>query len=78
MNISGNASNWITEEEKTKKETTNKTVKKKNLNVTKEFRSLKKVYDEFDIKHKQQPNKDLHDALISIYAAIKALDNINN
>jgi len=78
MNISGNAGNWLTAEEKSKKETTDKVVERKPVNVVKELKSLKDLYDKLDVKHKEISNKDLNDALVSIDAAIRALNNIKN
>lgn len=75
MNISGNAGNWITNEKKNK-EVVETVVERKSVNITKELKSLKNLYDKLDVKHKETSNKDLHDALIDVYRAIKALENI--
>lgn len=77
MNISGNAGTWIPKNEK-KDETTQTKVNRKPVNVTKELKSLKDVYDKLDVKHNEHSNKDLHDALVDVYAAIRALENIKN
>lgn len=78
MNISGRADNWLLAEEKKNKEAMETVVKRKPINITKELKTLKDVYDKLDVKHKESSNKDLHDALIDIYGAIKALENIKN
>ena len=77
MNISGNAGSWITEEKKNK-EVVESVVERKPVNVVKELKTLKDVYEKLDTKHKEYSNKDIHDALVDVYAAIRALENIKN
>ena len=77
MNISGSAGGWIPTNEKSKADTTT-VVERKPINVVKELKSLKDLYDKLDAKHKEMSNKDLNDALVSVDAAIRALNNIKN
>ena len=77
MNISGSAGSWLNNEKKNK-EVVETVVERKPVNITKELKTLKDVYDKLDVKHKESSNKDLHDALIDIYGAIRSLENIRN
>jgi hypothetical protein len=77
MNISGNASGWVANE-KNEKNGEEKTVKRKPLNITKELKSLKDLHEKLDVKHNESSNKDLYDALVDVYGAIRSLENIKN
>jgi hypothetical protein len=77
MNITGNASGWITKEKKSNV-INDVVIERKSINVVKELKTLKDVYEKMDVKHKEIPNKELHDALVDIYSAIRTLENIKN
>jgi len=77
MNISGSAGSWITNEKKNK-EVVETVVERKPINIAKELKTLKDLHEKLDVKHKETANKDLYDALVDIYGAIRSLENIKN
>lgn len=78
MNITGNAGSWILTEIKEKKIESVSNTSKKSLNISMEIKQLKEICEKLDVKYKEKSEKDVHDALIDIFSAIKALSNIKN
>lgn len=75
----GDASKWNKKDTEPKTEGTMKEsteTKKQELNISKELKSLEKIYSDLTEKYSNHANKDLFDATTTLYLTMRSLKNV--